>query len=62
MKTGTLILQPIEFKSDGFNICKENGLNKETLNEIRKKYDCIVKFTTNEKSGNIEVALRQSIK
>ena len=62
MKTGTLILKPIEFKSDDFNICKENGLSKETLNEIHKKYNAIIKFTTNKENDNIEVVLRPSIK
>ena len=62
MKTGTLILKPIEFKSDDFNIYKENGLSKETLNEIKKKYDAVIRFATNEKSGNIEVVLYPSVK
>lgn len=56
MKTGTLILKPIEFKSDDFNIYKESGLSKEMLDELRKKYEILFKFHTN-KDGNIEVSL-----
>ena len=62
MKTATLILKPIGLKSDGFNIYKENGLSKETLNEISKRYVTVIKFTTNEESGNIEVVLYPSVK
>lgn len=62
MKTGTLILKPIEFKSEDFNIYKENGLSKEALNAIKKEYDAVIKFATNEESGNIEVVLYPSVK
>ena len=62
MKTATLILKPIGLKSDDFNIYKENGLSKETLDEIRKRYVTVIKFTTNEESGNIEVVLCPSVK
>lgn len=62
MKKGTLILKPIEFKSEDFNICKENGLSKKALNAIKKEYDAVIKFTINEESGNIEVVLYPSVK
>ena len=57
MKTGTLILKPISFKSDDFTYDEKDVSKIELLKELTtKQYGAIIKAHTNE-NGNAELIL-----